>query len=104
MASSAMTASPGPGVPGAVAGEQRLILPAKALPGTYQFVISDQENQEVFTEDILIVIEQLRSDTETIVYQVTEKVSVKILSRKEISQPGFQPLPEILMNDFYEKR
>lgn len=68
----------------------------KAKTGTYQIVITETKNIPVFTDELLYTIEQNRDENETKYLDLGTGVRVTIPSRREISEPGFVPLEEIV--------
>ncbi|MFM9028515.1 MAG: hypothetical protein ACKOQ6_11040 [Bacteroidota bacterium] len=81
--------------------EQRQANPAKARPGTYLFIVEPGGEQEVFTDDVLIIAEQLRREHETIRYQLSAFVTIEILSRDEVRSQ--QHTSYLLTNDESER-
>lgn len=64
--------------------EQRLVSPTKASPGTYRFIIEPGGEQEAFTEEVLVIAEQLRMDHQRVTYDLSDRVSIEIFSRDEL--------------------
>lgn len=67
----------------------------KADQGTYQLIIQSGGENELFTSDVLVLAEQLRKENERVLYELSPKVKLIILSRAEIRRPGFTPVPEL---------
>lgn len=68
--------------------------PKKAAPGTYQFVIRDTKKEFVYTDELLIIIEEKRKDHEEISVPLNKQVDVIIPSREQIKAPDFKPMAE----------
>lgn len=66
------------------AQEQRIAEPSKARPGTYRLIIQPGGDQEFFTEDVLVIAEQLRMDHQRVRYTLSDRVSIEIYSRDEL--------------------
>lgn len=60
--------------------------------GTFQFISDRNHPREIFTTDILKLIEEKRKDNDEVILTLSKYTKVKILSRKEISSPGFAPI------------
>ena len=71
----------------------------KALPGTYQFIRLSKV-EEIFTTDamdeILVMIEENRHETEVVFINISIYTKVKILPGNVVNAPGFVPVPEYL--------
>jgi len=68
----------------------------EAQPGTYQFIVSPNDTQFVFTRDVLTRFEKLRSENQEIYYRLNDSVEVRIIPRSEIRKPDFVPVREII--------
>lgn len=68
--------------------------PRKAAPGTYQFIIKDTKTEFVYTDELLIMIEEKRKDHEEITIALSAKIAVLIPSRDQVQSPAFKPLAE----------
>ena len=67
----------------------------KAIPGTYQFIITDSKTVPAFTTDILYFIEQERKQTEDLALQIEKNVILFIPSKDKINSESFEPLSEM---------
>jgi hypothetical protein len=68
----------------------------KAKTGTYQFQISETKTKPVFSDEILIEVEQKRQQSETVYLNISPGVVVMIPSRDAIDSPTFVPLEEVV--------
>ncbi len=68
----------------------------KAKVGTYQIVITATKQVPVFTDELLITIEQNRKEDEIVYLDLQPGVRITILPRTTINAPGFVPLEEIV--------
>jgi hypothetical protein len=68
--------------------------PRKAAAGTYQFVIKDTKKEFVYTDELLVMIEEKRQDHDQITLYLNRQVEVIIPSRDAIKAPGFKPMAE----------
>ncbi|REJ80864.1 MAG: hypothetical protein DWQ44_04635 [Bacteroidetes bacterium] len=66
----------------------------QAEPGTYQFIVSQPDPEEAFTNDILVIIENMRDEKHDKIIALSNHTKVKIPSRAEISRADFKPLKE----------
>jgi hypothetical protein len=76
--------------------DEKIHFEKKASPGTYQFLVSVPDSQFVFTNDILIQIENLRKEKDEVIVIINSFVKVRILSRSEITSGNFKPVEEIM--------
>lgn len=60
------------------------------LEGTYQIIANDSKIVEVFSTDLLEIIESKREDNRDITYQASQNTSVIIFSRKKINSEEFK--------------
>lgn len=67
---------------------------AEADPGTFQLMTTMVKAQEVFSTEVLFVIEANRDMDELVVIKVGEHTWARILSRATINDPSFMPLPD----------
>lgn len=65
----------------------------EAAPGTYQ-IIQDKKCGEVFTTDLLCIIEANRHKTQEVIISITANTQVRILPENLITSPNFIPLTE----------
>jgi hypothetical protein len=79
--------------------EDKISFEKKAAPGTYQFIVSAPGSQFIFTDDILVQIEKLRKENEEVLFVASSTVTVRILSRADITRAGFKPLEEIIYKE-----
>lgn len=72
----------------------------KKMPvkGTYQFIINDNKNQYVFSNEALFLIESQRKENENVKIELGKNVQVLILSKKYISSKEFIPIDEFVYN------
>ena len=70
----------------------------KAVEGTFQ-LIQVTKIQEAVQDELLVTIESKREESRTVYYDLSPNTRVMILSRKEISQPGFKPLEKVWMDN-----
>jgi hypothetical protein len=77
----------------------------KSLKGTYQIQIAGNSRaQMVLPEDIYQTIAHKREKEKVVYHYITEKIRIKILSEKIISQEGFKPIDEqVILKCFDEK-
>lgn len=68
----------------------------KAKIGTYQFQITETKSQPVFSDEILIEVEQKRQQSETVYMTISPGVVVMIPSRDAIESPSFVALEEVV--------
>lgn len=66
--------------------------PARAAVGTFQLVPLTNKVQVALTTDALTEIERRRRDDEEVSWQLNAFARVRILPRRMISAPNFQPL------------
>jgi hypothetical protein len=66
-----------------------------SVSGTYQIQVVNNRNQPFIPANINQIVIEHRKQNETVYYPLDNVVRIKILSRKEISAPGFQPLKQI---------
>ncbi|OFY86923.1 MAG: hypothetical protein A3F72_00790 [Bacteroidetes bacterium RIFCSPLOWO2_12_FULL_35_15] len=59
--------------------------------GTFEFIAKKNSPKEVFTTDILKLIEEKRLDDQEQIIVLSPTTKLRILSKKQISSPGFQP-------------
>lgn len=64
--------------------------------GSFQIICSSR-TKEVFTIDILPLIEQLRSDTEVVMYQYSVYSTFRIFPRNIINSPAWVPVTDIYL-------
>lgn len=69
--------------------------PREAAMGTFQLVPLSDKLQVALTTDALTEIERRRHDNDEVSWQVNAYARVRILPRRVISAPGFQPLPAV---------
>jgi hypothetical protein len=79
--------------------EEKIQFVKKANPGTYQFIVSEPDSQFIFTNDILVQIENRRKEKEEVIFPVNAFVKVRVLSRSEIMDDGFKPVEEIIYTE-----
>lgn len=60
------------------------------LEGTYQMIPNDNKVVEVFTTDLLKIIESKREDNQDVTYQASQNTSVIIFSREKIKSREFK--------------
>jgi hypothetical protein len=77
----------------------KAVIPVKAQPGTYQFLVSGDNNGQAYTNDVLVAIEKLRDDTKEVRFPLDEQTTVRILPRTVINKPGFVPVPEVVIDN-----
>ena len=65
-----------------------------AAPGTYQLMTTNVKEQEVFTTEVLQLIESKREVTKTVVIKIGTHTWARILSVNTINATNFVPLPE----------
>ena len=65
-----------------------------SLDGTYQLMTTTPKAQEVFTTDLLVVVENERLENATAIVKVGEVTWVRILSTNTINDPNFTPLSD----------
>jgi hypothetical protein len=63
--------------------------------GTFQFISREGQPQEIFTSDVLKLIEEKREEDKEVVIVLSENTRVRILSRKTISSPNFEPIKNL---------
>lgn len=64
--------------------------------GTFQIIISKgADHKEIFTKEILSVIEEKRLQDEEVVIVISPLTKIRILSKKQISSPSFQPIKDL---------
>ena len=69
--------------------------PVKAAAGTFQIIkIGVKSATELFTDDLLFFIETKRDDSKEVVEFIGKNTKVRILSRKDITDPAFVPLSD----------
>lgn len=73
-----------------------------AKEGTFQLIRTGKHTEYLHTE-FLPVIESKRHDTEVIYYLLSDNLTVKILPRSVVNQPGFVPLKELYLDEKSEK-
>lgn len=66
----------------------------KAAPGTYQLICSNAKFMEVFTDDILYLIESSRDPELVKIITIGQVTKARILPYSVINDPGFTPLPD----------
>ncbi|MFT7613147.1 MAG: hypothetical protein ACI9J3_002117 [Parvicellaceae bacterium] len=66
-----------------------------AKEGTFQLITSNPKIQEVFTNSILITIEENRKESTVEYYKLSEYTQVKIFPYNVINAPGFKPSTEL---------
>ena len=64
------------------------------LDGTYQLMTTTPKAQEVFTTDLLVLIENERLENSTAIVKVGQYTWVRILSTNTINDPNFTPLSD----------
>jgi hypothetical protein len=64
------------------------------LDGTYQLMTTNAKAQEVFTSDLLVLIENERLVNTVAIVKIGDFTWVRILSLTTISDPSFTPLPD----------
>lgn len=64
------------------------------LDGTYQLMTTTPKAQEVFTTDLLDLVEAERLENTTAIIKVGQFTWVRILSTNAINDPSFTPLPD----------
>lgn len=69
--------------------------PREAAMGTFQLVPQSDKLQVALTTDALAEIERRRHDNDEVSWQVSPYARVRILPRRVIEAPGFQPLPAV---------
>jgi hypothetical protein len=80
-----------------------IITPVKAARGTYQFIYSRIDTTSLFTDDLLVTIEQQRDQQIVKFIRLNDHLVVKILPYVVINSPGFTGIPEIVFKDEKEK-
>lgn len=60
------------------------------LEGTYQIISNDNKIVEVFSIDLLKIIEAKREDNRDVTYQASQNTSVIIFSREKINSKEFK--------------
>lgn len=68
------------------------------IKGTYQFIINDNKNQYVFSNETLLLIESQRKEKENVKIELGKNVQVLILSKEYISSNKFIPIDEFVYN------
>jgi len=68
---------------------------AEAAPGTYQLVRLTQKVTVSITTDALTEIERRRQDTDEVSWIISPYAKVRILPRRVINAPGFEPLAPV---------
>jgi hypothetical protein len=64
--------------------------------GTFQIICSKEAGkQEVFTTDLLKLVEENRLENEEKILVLSPVTKVRILSKQQISAPGFQPIQKL---------
>jgi hypothetical protein len=64
--------------------------------GTFQIICDKHAgNKEVFTTEILQVIEANRKENEETILVMSSVTKIRILSKKQITAPGFQPIQKL---------
>ncbi|MFT6923224.1 MAG: hypothetical protein ACJA1C_002234 [Crocinitomicaceae bacterium] len=64
------------------------------LNGTYQLMTSNPKAQEVFSSELLILIENERLNNSVAIVKIGDFTWVRILSLATISDPNFTPLSD----------
>ena len=65
------------------------------LSGTYQIQVVNSRNEPFIPGNINQLVIEHRKENETVYYPIDNVVRIKILSRKEITSAGFQPIKQI---------
>jgi hypothetical protein len=65
------------------------------ISGTYQIQVVNNRNEPFIPGNINQLVLDHRKDEETVYYRLDDIVRIKILSRKEITSPAFQPLKQV---------
>lgn len=73
------------------------VLPENDHPygGTFQFIIKKGQAQELFTTDVLLLIEEKREENREVMLTLSENTKVRILSKRDISSAGFEPIKNL---------
>jgi|SRR6185436_20339275 len=79
------------------AQEKAALRGKKAEPGTYQFIVSAQDSDFIFTDDLLVEIENRRMQDHEVTWNLTATITIQIASKNEIHQPGFHPKNEMII-------
>ncbi len=67
----------------------------EAAPGTYQLVRLTNKRTVYITTDALAEIERRRHATDEVSWIISPYAKVRILPRRVIEAPGFQPIPPV---------
>ena len=60
------------------------------LSGTYEIIPNNFKVTEVFTTEMLQVIEAKREEHQDVIYKYSEYTTIRIYSRSKINAPGFR--------------